>query len=239
MTDSHLPGSLSRKLLLAVPIAVLAAMTGAWSQPPQPVEPGRITVEQLRQRFQTPPPVVLGPGNHAMRMVTPGGVGQQGALALSDKYVFVLLDGTLYQYDLDTLVLRNQVRVAPAREHQIMVTPNVVTRPAVIPPDPNRAWLGVSLRALPEGLAKQHGLKPDAGAVVTEVVVDSPADKAGLKAGDVIVGFDGEPVPSLEELVNRVRTTDVGKKVAVEILRDGKRRTVTVEMTKMPDLFDG
>jgi membrane-associated protease RseP (regulator of RpoE activity) len=217
-------------------------MTGAWSQPPEapppPVERGRLPVDQFGQQPQLPPQVVFGRDGMTMQMLAPGGAGQQGALALSEKYVFVLLDGQLYQYDIDTLALRNQARVAPpAGVAQRPFAVRVEPRPPVIPPDPNRAWLGVSLQALPEDLAKQHGLAAGAGALVTEVVIGSPADKAGLKAGDVIVSFDGQPVPSLEELVNRVRTTDVGKKAPIEILRNGERKTVTVETTKMPDLL--
>jgi len=234
------PEGLPRRLAFLVAAAAWVATPSAQSQPPEApllrAEPPRLPVDQFGQQPQLPPQVVFGRDGMTMQMLAPGGAGRQGALALSDKYVFVLLDGQLYQYDIDTLTLRNQVRVAPVVFEQMPMTLRTQPRTPMIPPEPNRAWLGVSLQPLPEDLAKQHGLVAGAGGLVTEVVVGSPADKAGLKAGDVIVSFDGQPVPSLEELVNRVRTTDVGKKVAAAIIRDGEKKTVTVEMTKMPEL---
>ena len=123
--------------LSAVPAAALLAMTGAWSQPPEAppprAAPPRLPVDQLGWQPQLPPQVVFGRDGMTMQMLTPGGAGQQGALALSEKYVFVLLDGQLYQYDIDTLALRNQARVAPpAGVAQVPFAVRVEPRPPVM-----------------------------------------------------------------------------------------------------------
>lgn len=97
-----------------------------------------------------------------------------------------------------------------------------------------RGWLGVSIQDVTPGLAKQFGLTEAKGALVSEVVPESPAVTAGIKSGDVIVSFDGRPVDSPQILRNTVAQTPIGKTVKVEVLRENKRQTFNVKITEQP-----
>ncbi|HLF23039.1 MAG TPA: DegQ family serine endoprotease, partial [Burkholderiales bacterium] len=97
-----------------------------------------------------------------------------------------------------------------------------------------RGWLGVSIQDVTKDLAKQFGLGDANGALVSEVLADSPAASAGLKSGDVIVGFDGKPVESPAVLRNVVAQTAVGKTVKVDVLRDKKRRSFNIRIVEQP-----
>jgi serine protease Do len=97
-----------------------------------------------------------------------------------------------------------------------------------------RGWLGVSIQEVTQDLAKQFGLAEATGALVSEVLSDSPAAAAGLKSGDVIVGFDGKPVESPAALRNVVAQTAVDKTVKVDVLRDKKRRSFSVKIAEQP-----
>jgi serine protease Do len=90
------------------------------------------------------------------------------------------------------------------------------------------AWLGVELKEVTADDVKHLKLPGEYGARVTEVEEDSPASKAGLKAGDVIVGFEGERVRSAAELRRMVGETPPGRKVGIEISRDGAKQSVEV-----------
>jgi serine protease Do len=92
-----------------------------------------------------------------------------------------------------------------------------------------RARIGIALGALTPSLARQFGLDPGTkGVVVGEVVADSPADKAGLKAGDVITEFNANPIVSLPTFRLNVAASDVGKAYELTYYRDGKKRTTTI-----------
>jgi serine protease Do len=93
----------------------------------------------------------------------------------------------------------------------------------------SRARLGVRLEPLTPALSKQLGLdEKTKGTLVIQVVPGSPADKAGLKEGDVIVRFDSKPIPSGSTLVNLVGASDVGKTYSLDYLRDGKEQSARV-----------
>ena len=94
----------------------------------------------------------------------------------------------------------------------------------------DRGWLGVVIQDLNEELAKSFGFQGTDGALISGVTPGGPAEKAGLKAGDVVLRFDGEPVKSVKELRHRVAGTSPGKTVEVEIWREGKTRTVEVKI---------
>ena len=85
-----------------------------------------------------------------------------------------------------------------------------------------RGLLGVNIQDVTPELAKSLGLKESKGALVSQVVPDGPADKAGLEQGDVIVNFDGRMVGDSKDLPRIVASTPVGKTVTVKLLRDGK-----------------
>jgi serine protease Do len=96
-----------------------------------------------------------------------------------------------------------------------------------------RGWLGVSIQNLTPELAEDFGVPGRQGALVAQVLgKDSPAGKAGLAAGDVIVKFGGEPVESSRDLSAQVASVRPGEKAAVEYYRDGQRRTAEVAVER-------
>ncbi len=91
-----------------------------------------------------------------------------------------------------------------------------------------RGWLGVQIQPVTTDLAKALNIKGRKGAIVAAVVPDSPAAKAGLKSGDVILNWDGKDVASVRDLVRKVSATKTGSNVDVVLLRDGNRKTLSV-----------
>ena len=71
------------------------------------------------------------------------------------------------------------------------------------------------------------------GALVADVVPDSPADKAGIKRGDVIIGYEGKPVKDMHALPRLVAETKVGNEVSLEVVRDGKKRPLQVTIGEL------
>jgi serine protease Do len=99
-----------------------------------------------------------------------------------------------------------------------------------------RGWLGVAIQPLTDDLAKSFGVAGTQGALVASVSDDSPAARAGLKEGDVIVTFDGKLVEGPRTLPSLVANTEVGRTVPVVILRDGSRQTVPVTVGNLSDM---
>ena len=92
-----------------------------------------------------------------------------------------------------------------------------------------RAGIGIGLDPLTPALAKQLGLDPQIkGVMVDEVLPGSPADKAGLKSGDVITAFNENPVASLPAFRLNVAASDIGKSYELTYYREGKKRTTTI-----------
>ena len=98
-----------------------------------------------------------------------------------------------------------------------------------------RAWLGVSIQPLTPELASSFGLPDTAGALISGVMDDSPAARVGLRRGDVITKYDGRPVARSTDLPRVVAETPVGREVPVEVIREGKRLTLTVEVAEMDE----
>ncbi len=92
-----------------------------------------------------------------------------------------------------------------------------------------RGWLGVRIQDVTPDMADALGLPKAAGAMITDVP-KGPGAEAGLKSGDIITSFDGNDVPDTRELVRQVANTEVGKKVDVVVLRDGKPMTLAVTL---------
>jgi serine protease Do len=97
-----------------------------------------------------------------------------------------------------------------------------------------RGWLGVSIQELTPELAKNFGVADAKGALVGEVVKDSPASKAGFIAGDVIVAMDGKSIDSPTSLRNRVADLAVGKDVTIRVIRDQKPAELKVKIAEQP-----
>ena len=85
-----------------------------------------------------------------------------------------------------------------------------------------RGWLGVRIQEVTKEIAEVEKLKKPEGALVASVAEKSPADKGGIKAGDIILEFDGKGVDTMRTLPKLVATTEVGKKVVVKIWRNQK-----------------
>lgn len=98
-----------------------------------------------------------------------------------------------------------------------------------------RGWLGVQIQDVSRDLAQSFGLKWPRGALVARVFPNSPASGVGLHAGDVILEFNGEPVPSAAALPPLVGTLQPGENVSMLVLRDGEEVDFTVEIGKLPD----
>ena len=86
-----------------------------------------------------------------------------------------------------------------------------------------RGWLGVVIQQISPEIAEEFGLEDQKGALVSKVVPDGPAAKAGLEQRDVIREFDGQEISDFDDLPRVVATTPVDKKVTVVVIRDGKR----------------
>ena len=97
-----------------------------------------------------------------------------------------------------------------------------------------RGWLGVAIQKITPDLAESFKLKEREGALVADVTPDSPASRAGIERGDVIVGFDGKQIHAMVELPRIVAKTRPGKIVDVNVIRQGapKSLSLTVDILK-------
>ena len=98
-----------------------------------------------------------------------------------------------------------------------------------------RGWLGVSVQAVTPGLAKLFGIRDQQGALVGDIVENSPVEKAGIRRGDIIVQYDGKKVLDPSNLRNMVADTPPNKEVVIQLLRGGKPETVSAEVVEMPE----
>jgi len=98
-----------------------------------------------------------------------------------------------------------------------------------------RGWLGVSIQEVTQEIKEQFGLKTEEGALIGEVTKDSPADKGGLKRGDVIINFDGKKVKAMSTLPAMVAETPVGKEVEILIIRKGKEKRLTITIGELEE----
>jgi len=96
-----------------------------------------------------------------------------------------------------------------------------------------RGYLGVRFQPLTADLAKSFGLESEKGALIASVEKDTPAEKAGLKAGDVILEYDGKPVIEGNELPRYVAATPIDKKVTLVVFRDGRKQEIFVVVGKL------
>ncbi len=96
-----------------------------------------------------------------------------------------------------------------------------------------RSWLGVYIQPVEDKVARALDLSNRDGALVSDVVEDSPADKAGLKTGDVIIEFDGKKVSDPSQLKNMVSSSTPGKNSKVVIVREGDWKTINVLLEEL------
>ena len=98
-----------------------------------------------------------------------------------------------------------------------------------------RGWIGVSVQAVTPELAKALSLEATDGALVAQVAPGSPAERAGIQRGDVILDVDGKAVGKMRDLSRAIAATPVGKTIPVRLLRDGKEMTVEISVDKLSE----
>lgn len=98
-----------------------------------------------------------------------------------------------------------------------------------------RGWLGVAIQKMTPELAKSLGVEDARGALVADVTSSSPAAKGGIERGDIIVRYNGKDVDSSTALPSLVAATSVGKTVPVEVVRNGKTKTLDITVAKLTE----
>lgn len=99
----------------------------------------------------------------------------------------------------------------------------------------SRGWLGILIQDVTRELAESFGMKRPVGALVARVLPDSPAEKAGIQVGDVIVEYQGRAVESSSTLPPMVGQTQVGATAEMKVMRDGKERRLKVAISELPE----
>jgi serine protease Do len=97
-----------------------------------------------------------------------------------------------------------------------------------------RGWIGVTIQELTPELAQEFGLKKSKGALVSDVAKNSPAGKAGIMRGDVIIELNGKEIKDVSSLRNMVAQSKAGSEITLKILRSGKELTVRVVIVELP-----
>lgn len=97
-----------------------------------------------------------------------------------------------------------------------------------------RPWLGVMLRSVDQSVVFRYDLAVDKGAFITEVTLGSPADKAGIGAGDVIVGLDGEEIATAQDLILAIHSSQIGQEVEITFWRGDTKQTTEVLLSETP-----
>jgi serine protease Do len=93
-----------------------------------------------------------------------------------------------------------------------------------------RGWLGVSIQDLTDDLADNFGVEAKSGVLISQVFADSPAEKAGLKAGDIVLSIEGRSVTDVRQLTRKIAAMPPGHKAGIVLLRDGKKRSFDVKL---------
>ena len=99
----------------------------------------------------------------------------------------------------------------------------------------SRGWLGVEIQQVSRELAESFGLEQPQGALVTQVFPDSPGEAGGLLAGDIITEFNGHTIDLWSELPHYVGRAGPGSEAEVDLVRDGEKMTLVVEIGELPD----
>jgi len=97
-----------------------------------------------------------------------------------------------------------------------------------------RAWLGVAMQDVTPELARAFGLKSEEGAVIGDIYRGGPAQRAGIRRGDVVVAFKGRPVKNSRELSRWVAEVPLGETVKLEVVREGARKSFEVTVQEAP-----
>ncbi len=99
----------------------------------------------------------------------------------------------------------------------------------------SRGWLGVLIQDVSRELAESFGMTKPGGALVAKILPGSPAAKAGVQVGDVIMEYDGTPIDDSSELPPLVGRTKIGTSTPIKVLRNGKELSLSVKLGELPD----
>ena len=102
-----------------------------------------------------------------------------------------------------------------------------------------RGWLGVSVRDITPQMARAYGVKGTNGAMINDVFKDDPADKAGIKRGDVVVKLNGDDIKDASAFVQKIRTIAPGSTAKLQIVRKGRTMDFSVKLGERPATADG
>jgi serine protease Do len=97
-----------------------------------------------------------------------------------------------------------------------------------------RPWLGIVGLSVTEELARYYSLPLERGVLITKVVTDSPAERAGIAAGDMILRLDSGPIYSIEDLLSEIHNRKIGDRVRIAVYRRGREESLETTLTKAP-----
>lgn len=98
-----------------------------------------------------------------------------------------------------------------------------------------RGWLGVAIQDLSDEVAEYYGIKEKTGVLVIDVFEGDPADEAGIRPKDIIIGVNGKKVEHDRDLTRMIAALEVGEKARIKVIRDGEEKTFTVKIAKRED----
>jgi serine protease Do len=100
-----------------------------------------------------------------------------------------------------------------------------------------RGWLGLAIQDMNEDLAQSFGVNKAEGILVAEITKDSPAEKAGIQAGDILLALNRTKLIDVTDLRNRIAMTTPGSKISLQLIREGRKKEVTVVIAEQPASF--
>jgi serine protease Do len=98
-----------------------------------------------------------------------------------------------------------------------------------------RGFLGVVLQQVDKKMADKFGMKKPKGALISDIVKDAPAEKAGIKRGDIILYFDGKELEDVNDAINKISNSEIGKDIKIKLLRDKKEIELIVKLVNKKD----